>query len=194
MPRIAKKTARPRGKAKRNELIEGLPEDVALSETTVAEAAAPKSSEDLQPPTRPTEPGVTAEEAAPAADLAAAQTINISQLQAMSMAELNQMAKEMGIENFGTMKKHEVIFQILQKNAERSGILLQDLKDHFVLLHGAEVFDAHLLGHLVQFGHGHRLQLTDVDGLRRGQVRGGRGLFRGHARLGGPGRRLKVFG
>ena len=42
-------------------------------------------------------------------------TINIAQLQAMSMGELNLMAKEMGIENFGTMKKHEVIFQILQK-------------------------------------------------------------------------------
>ncbi|MDA1274151.1 MAG: transcription termination factor Rho [Verrucomicrobia bacterium] len=52
--------------------------------------------------------------------------INISQLQAMSMADLNQMAKGMEIENFGTMKKHEVIFQILQKNAERSGILFSE--------------------------------------------------------------------
>ena len=46
---------------------------------------------------------------------AAANAINIAKLQAMSMADLNQMAKDMGIENFGTMKKHEVIFQILQK-------------------------------------------------------------------------------
>ncbi|MBI4663640.1 MAG: transcription termination factor Rho [Verrucomicrobia bacterium] len=53
-------------------------------------------------------------------------TINIAQLQAMSMVELNQIAKEMAIENFGTMKKHEVIFQILQKNAERSGILFAE--------------------------------------------------------------------
>jgi transcription termination factor Rho len=53
-------------------------------------------------------------------------TINISQLQAMSMSDLNQMAKEMGIENFGTMRKHEVIFQILQKNAERSGVLFSE--------------------------------------------------------------------
>jgi transcription termination factor Rho len=52
--------------------------------------------------------------------------INIAKLQAMSMGELNQMAKDMGIENFGTMKKHEVIFQILQKNAERSGILFSE--------------------------------------------------------------------
>ena len=31
------------------------------------------------------------------------------------------MASDLGVENFGTMRKHEVIFHILQKNAERSG-------------------------------------------------------------------------
>src|SRR3989454_12383416 len=116
MPRVAKKNARPRGKAKRDELMEGLPEDASLAQTAGEETAAPKSSEDLPRPTKAAEP----DEGAPGAELTAANTINISQLQAMSMAELNQMAKEMGIENFGTMKKHEVIFQILQKNAERS--------------------------------------------------------------------------
>lgn len=55
-----------------------------------------------------------------------ATTINIAKLQAMSMTELNHMAKEMGIENFGTMRKHEVIFHILQKNAERSGVLFSE--------------------------------------------------------------------
>ena len=55
-----------------------------------------------------------------------APTINIAQLQAMAMQELNQMAREMGIENFGTMRKHEVIFHILQKNAERSGVLFSE--------------------------------------------------------------------
>jgi hypothetical protein len=63
------------------------------------------------PPQKPSAPG---------------KTINISQLQALSMADLTQMAKEMGIENFGTMRKHEVIFQILQKNAERNGILFSE--------------------------------------------------------------------
>jgi transcription termination factor Rho len=125
MPRIAKKDARPRGKAKRNALMEGLPEDALLSTERVEEAVVPKSSADLQPPTKATEPGEALEDATPAAG-PDAKTINISQLQAMSMAELNQMAKEMGIENFGTMKKHEVIFQILQKNAERSGILFAE--------------------------------------------------------------------
>ncbi|MBI2928342.1 MAG: transcription termination factor Rho [Verrucomicrobia bacterium] len=60
------------------------------------------------------------------AETTAAATINISQLQALSMVELNQIAKGMGIENFGTMKKHEVIYQILRKNAERAGVLFAE--------------------------------------------------------------------
>src|SRR5437867_12105104 len=100
MPRVAKKTARPKGKAKSNELMEGLAAGASLAQTAVEEAAAPKSSEELQPPTKPTEPREAAEQAAPSAELKAEETINISQLQAMSMAELNQMAKAMGIENF----------------------------------------------------------------------------------------------
>lgn len=52
--------------------------------------------------------------------------INISRLQAMSMPNLNSMARELGIENIGTMKKHELIFEILQKNAERSGGLFAE--------------------------------------------------------------------
>ena len=55
-----------------------------------------------------------------------AKTINISQLQAMSMGELNTMAKELEIENFGTMKKHELILHILQQNAERSGVMFAE--------------------------------------------------------------------
>src|SRR5207249_2216003 len=121
-----KKTARPKTRVKRAELMEGLPDDASLSATAVEATTIPKSSEELQPPTQATEPREVTEDAAPRAAVAGTKTINISQLQAMSMAELNQMAKEMGIENFGTMKKHEVIFQILQKNAERSGILFAE--------------------------------------------------------------------
>ena len=55
-----------------------------------------------------------------------AKTINISKLQSIPMAELNTMAKELEIENFGTMKKHELILEILQKNAERSGVMFAE--------------------------------------------------------------------
>ena len=55
-----------------------------------------------------------------------AASLNIAKLQAMSMTELNGMARELGVENFGTMRKHEVIFHILQKNAERAGVLFSE--------------------------------------------------------------------
>jgi transcription termination factor Rho len=92
----------------------------------------------LRPPTKPIEPSehdtereereerdrerrrVTGAETAPALK------INIAELQAMSMTDLNNMAKELGIENWGTMRKHEIIFHILQKNAERSGALFSE--------------------------------------------------------------------
>jgi transcription termination factor Rho len=55
-----------------------------------------------------------------------AASLNIAKLQGMSMTELNGMAKEYGVENFGTMRKHEVIFHILEKNAARSGVLFSE--------------------------------------------------------------------
>jgi transcription termination factor Rho len=53
-------------------------------------------------------------------------TVNIAKLQAMAMNDLNKMARELGVENYGTMRKHEVIFHILQKNAERSGVMFSE--------------------------------------------------------------------
>src|ERR1043166_9249576 len=105
MPRVAKKTARPKTKAKRSQLMEGLPEDALLPPSDPPVVSVPQSSADLVPPTRATEPREGADEGAGAGAANGGKTINISQLQAMSMAELNLMAKEMGIENFGTMKK-----------------------------------------------------------------------------------------
>jgi transcription termination factor Rho len=59
-------------------------------------------------------------------DLGDPRTVNISALQSMAINELNDIAKDLGIQNFGTMKKHEVIFAILQKNAERKGTLFAE--------------------------------------------------------------------
>ncbi len=53
-------------------------------------------------------------------------SVNIAQLQAMSMPDLNKIAREMGIENFGTMRKHELIFHILQCNAARAGVMFSE--------------------------------------------------------------------
>lgn len=94
--------------------------------------ASPSEGIQLEPPRHAVEPA-NEDDAPPApkptgsqADQPQGKTINIASLQAMSMGDLNQMAREMGIENFGTMRKHEVIFHILQKNAERNGVLFSE--------------------------------------------------------------------
>ena len=133
MPRATKKTAKPKGPGKTS--AEGeIPQDLLSPET----AAGATTTMELEPPTRPVEEreetkdeetkdesvksGVAnGEPAGPPVT-----PLNIAKLQAMSMTDLNQMAKEMAIENFGTMRKHEVIFHILQKNAERSGVLFSE--------------------------------------------------------------------
>ena len=50
-------------------------------------------------------------------------SVNMSQLQALEMPELNIMAKKLDIPNYGSLKKHELIFQLLQRNAEKTGAL-----------------------------------------------------------------------
>ena len=126
MPRPKKaKTKAPKASAAAK-VREEAPEPVATP-VAVAEPIA----EALQPPTQPVEtPEAEKAQAKQATqedkDRVAATAINIAKLQAMSMPELNQMARELGVENFGTMRKHEVIFHILQKNAERAGVLFSE--------------------------------------------------------------------
>src|SRR5213080_3812038 len=124
---------RPPKKAKTKTVRPGRPEgDGNMTDgagTTTAVAEPP--SDELRPPTTPVETreAEKAEEVATTnkdKDRIAATSLNIAKLQAMSMAELNQMARELGVENFGTMRKHEVIFHVLQKNAERAGVLFSE--------------------------------------------------------------------
>ena len=81
----------------------------------------------LEPPTHAVESSAAEEpRRPPRRPRPPAARMNIAKLQAMAMPDLNHMAKDMGIENFGTMRKHEIIFQILQKNAERAGVLFSE--------------------------------------------------------------------
>ncbi len=127
MPRPTKKAKTKATKPKAQQrAAAGLPEAV---KTPVAEISPPV--EELQPPTTPVETPEAEqaqEESAPQNDTDSrpVASINIAKLQAMSMTDLNQMARELGVENFGTMRKHEVIFHILQKNAERAGIMFSE--------------------------------------------------------------------
>ncbi len=118
------------------ELAQSAAETVARAKAEAAaehNEAAP-SSGDLRPPTAPVE--TSSEPEAPAAPRYEQQTsgrrdriaesLNIAELQGMDMTKLNAMAKSLGVENYGTMRKHEVIYQILQKNAERAGVLFTE--------------------------------------------------------------------
>ncbi len=101
----------------------------AEAQRETANLSKSASSNELRPPASPVE--------AAADDLRGgdhrgyqrdkiAASLNIAKLQAMSMTELNGMAKELNVENFGTMRKHEVIFHILEKNAQRAGVLFSE--------------------------------------------------------------------
>src|SRR5438045_748416 len=98
------------------------------SESGSVATAVAEPPEELQPPASPVEPseGEKPVEKVSQDKDHIATSLNIAKLQGMSMADLNQMARDLGVENFGTMRKHEVIFHILQKNAERSGVLFSE--------------------------------------------------------------------
>ncbi len=49
--------------------------------------------------------------------------IRLNSLQKLGIINLNVLAKLMGIENFGTLKRHELIYAIVHKHAEQNGLL-----------------------------------------------------------------------
>jgi transcription termination factor Rho len=95
---------------------------------------ADESSQALRPPSAPVEPSSDEPREEPRFPERRtgfqrdriATSLNIAKLQGMNMTELNQMARDYGVENFGTMRKHEVIYHILSKNAERAGVLFSE--------------------------------------------------------------------
>ncbi len=81
------------------------------------------------------------EEAAPALrnELPPGETLNLADLQAMTMPHLQKMARDGGVEAVAILKKYEIIFEILKKNAERNGAMfgegvLEILPDGFGFL------------------------------------------------------------
>ena len=102
----------------------------AVAQQEASNDSVPSTPEELRPPSAPVEP--TEEDARFAERRGGYQrdriatSLNIAKLQGMSMMDLNAMAKEYAVENFGTMRKHEVIFHILEKNAQRAGVLFSE--------------------------------------------------------------------
>jgi len=101
--------------------MEGAPTATAVESPTAEQEAAPAPPSPPQRPVKTERPPAPLErdgedEPPPRSSATiSGSALNIAKLQAMPMPDLNQMAKEMGIENFGTMRKHELIFQVLQK-------------------------------------------------------------------------------
>ncbi len=109
------------------------------AKTSPEKIAAGKSDEPKAPePTAPAETETKAEDVeknggvavatadkdeAPASrnQLPPGETLNLAELQAMSMPHLQKMARDAGVEAVAVLKKHEIIFEILKKNAERNG-------------------------------------------------------------------------
>ncbi len=69
--------------------------------------------------------------------------LNISDLKDMSISELTQIAKEMGIEGASGLRKQELIFKVLAAQTEKSGLIfsegvLETLPDGFGFLRAPE--------------------------------------------------------
>jgi transcription termination factor Rho len=145
-PIVEKKISKP--EAVKPEVVKPQPveENFSTSERTVdnvkasAKAEAqrdaanfqkPNASAELRPPAAPVETSTSEEDARNTERRGyqrdkIATSLNIAKLQGMTMTDLNNMAKDLGVENFGTMRKHEVIFHILEKNAQRAGVLFSE--------------------------------------------------------------------
>ena len=115
-------------------------EDQAV--TTRKAEPAPESSVPANAPAEPT----PVEAAAPAkaqvprpVDQPKGETMSLRQLQQETMPTLQKTARDLSVETVATLKKYELIFEILKKNAERNGLMfgegvLEILPDGFGFL------------------------------------------------------------
>ncbi len=55
-----------------------------------------------------------------------APTLDLVELKDMSIQNLNQVAKDMGVLNAAGLRKQELIFKILQTQAEKSGLIFSE--------------------------------------------------------------------
>src|SRR5574341_846102 len=65
-------------------------------------------------------------EARPEAAVERRPTLDLSSLKEMNIQALNAMARELGVEGAAGMKKHDLIFKILQTQTEKSGFLFAE--------------------------------------------------------------------
>jgi transcription termination factor Rho len=85
----------------------------------------------------------TAQTPAPAEGEARRKALDLSDLKEMNIQALNAMARELNVEGAAGMKKHDLIFKILQSQTEKSGLLfaegvLETLPDGYGFLRAPE--------------------------------------------------------
>jgi len=96
------------------------------------------------PPATPIEPGAAARKrAAQATQKNGTVTLDLVELKDMSIQKLNQIAKDLGVTGTAGLRKQELIFKILQTQAEKSGLIfsegvLECLPDGFGFLRAPE--------------------------------------------------------
>jgi transcription termination factor Rho len=79
-----------------------------------------EQQERQEPPPEPTT------SAAPKPAPAERKALDLSELKEMNIQSLNAMARELGVEGAAGMKKHDLIFKILQSQTEKSGLLFAE--------------------------------------------------------------------
>ena len=52
--------------------------------------------------------------------------MNLSELKERSISELNQIARDLNVQNLGGLRKQELIFKILQSQAEKDGLIFAE--------------------------------------------------------------------
>ena len=145
--------------------VETKPNDVPAAEVKPPEAKAPEAKpvevKAAEPPpaveakpveakpveTRPLDPAAEAKAkrhaAAQAQGKNGASTLDLVELKDMSIVKLNQIAKDLGVQGAAGLRKQELIFKILQTQAEKSGLIfsegvLECLPDGFGFLRAPE--------------------------------------------------------
>ena len=126
-------------------------------------------------------------------------SLDLSQLKEMNIQALNAMARELGVEGAAGMKKHDLIFRILQSQTEKSGLLfaegvLECLPDGYGFLRAPE--SNYLPGPddiYVSPSQIRKFDLRTGDTVTRpgAPAQGGRALLRAHQ---GRGHQLRAAG
>jgi transcription termination factor Rho len=130
-PRTPRKKSEAAPEAAEESVVSPSEESAAAAAAVTAEAAPEETATATTLPATPTGPEGAVESHTDDADLEPAsptvavqpRTISLHDLQPMPITQLSELAREYGIENYGTLKRQEIIFQIVQRNLQAGGTI-----------------------------------------------------------------------